>query len=278
MHPDATSPEYTAGPRRRAGHPYAQLRQAAAPSRDRSLRSKVMSLEDATTLVQDGDTVGIGGSTMSRTPMGMIWALDSRAQVPSLVRSQHRVERRRSAVRLRHLRPHHHQLVQPGNPVGRLEGDAPSRRDAARRRYDEWSHMAIGMRFRAGAMGLPFMPIRSMLGSDVASATAGGDRDRSARTPARSSCSCRRSTLTWPHPRAALRRVRQRADRRPAVHGHRPGDGCQPRDPDDRAHRLERADSPRTRPHEDSVLCRRCRRRAARSAARRTSAPASTSR
>ena len=34
-------------------------------------------------------------------------------------------------------------------------------------RYEEWSHMAVGMRFRAGAMGLPFMPIRSMLGSDV---------------------------------------------------------------------------------------------------------------
>ena len=34
-------------------------------------------------------------------------------------------------------------------------------------RYDEWSHMAVGMRFRAGAMGVPFMPIRSMLGSDV---------------------------------------------------------------------------------------------------------------
>src|SRR4051794_18041136 len=34
-------------------------------------------------------------------------------------------------------------------------------------RYEEWSHMAVGMRFRAGAMGVPFMPIRSMLGSDV---------------------------------------------------------------------------------------------------------------
>jgi glutaconate CoA-transferase subunit A len=34
-------------------------------------------------------------------------------------------------------------------------------------RYDEWSHLAMGMRFRAGAMGVPFMPIRSMLGSDV---------------------------------------------------------------------------------------------------------------
>jgi glutaconate CoA-transferase subunit A len=40
--------------------------------------------------------------------------------------------------------------------------------ESGKARYDEWSHMAIGMRFRAGAMGVPFMPIRSMLGSDVA--------------------------------------------------------------------------------------------------------------
>lgn len=34
-------------------------------------------------------------------------------------------------------------------------------------KFEEWSHMAIGMRFRAGGMGVPFLPIRSMLGSDV---------------------------------------------------------------------------------------------------------------
>ena len=34
-------------------------------------------------------------------------------------------------------------------------------------RFDEWSHMAMGLRFRAGAMGVPFLPMRSMLGSDV---------------------------------------------------------------------------------------------------------------
>jgi glutaconate CoA-transferase subunit A len=39
--------------------------------------------------------------------------------------------------------------------------------ETGKARYDEWSHMAMGMRFRAGAMGVPFMPIRSMLGSDV---------------------------------------------------------------------------------------------------------------
>jgi glutaconate CoA-transferase, subunit A len=39
--------------------------------------------------------------------------------------------------------------------------------ETGKARFDEWSHMAMGMRLRAGAMGIPFMPIRSMLGSDV---------------------------------------------------------------------------------------------------------------
>jgi glutaconate CoA-transferase subunit A len=33
--------------------------------------------------------------------------------------------------------------------------------------FEEWSHMGMGMRFRAGGMGVPFLPMRSMLGSDV---------------------------------------------------------------------------------------------------------------
>ena len=39
--------------------------------------------------------------------------------------------------------------------------------ETGKARFDEWSHMAMGMRFRAGAMGVPFMPIRSMLAPDV---------------------------------------------------------------------------------------------------------------
>src|SRR5262245_47950055 len=54
--------------------PYQQQR-AATLARDRGLREKVMSLEEAANFVRDGDHVGIGGCTMSRTPMAMIWAL-----------------------------------------------------------------------------------------------------------------------------------------------------------------------------------------------------------
>jgi len=39
--------------------------------------------------------------------------------------------------------------------------------EAGRARFEEWSHMAVGLRFRAGAMGVPFLPMRSMMGSDV---------------------------------------------------------------------------------------------------------------
>jgi glutaconate CoA-transferase subunit A len=34
-------------------------------------------------------------------------------------------------------------------------------------RFEEWSHLSMGLRYRAGAMGIPFMPSRSMMGSDV---------------------------------------------------------------------------------------------------------------
>src|SRR5262245_66321584 len=62
---------------------YLRLR-AKLERRDKSLREKVVSLEDAASFVQDGDTVGIGGSTMSRTPMAMIWQL-VRARKKNLV-------------------------------------------------------------------------------------------------------------------------------------------------------------------------------------------------
>ena len=66
--------------------PYAELRRETL-ARDRGLREKVMSLEEAAHLVKDGDHVGIGGCTMSRTPLAMIWAL-IRARKKDLVVSR----------------------------------------------------------------------------------------------------------------------------------------------------------------------------------------------
>src|ERR1700758_5126046 len=134
--------------------------------RDRSLRHKVVSLEEATSFVRDGDSVGIGGSTMSRTPMGMIWAL-IRAGRKGLTCSRSIVSSDGDLLYASGACDH---MVTSWFSQGILWGVSKVMRhhvESGKVRYDEWSHMAMGMRFRAGAMGVPFMPIRSMLGSDV---------------------------------------------------------------------------------------------------------------
>ena len=134
--------------------------------RDRSLREKVTSLEAAAALVPDGALVGIGGSTLSRTPLAMIWAL-IRAGRRDLhcVRgiSSSEGELLFAAGASRHL-------LTSWFSLGIVWGVSRIMRayvESGRARFEEWSHLAIGMRFRAGAMGVPFLPMRSMLGSDV---------------------------------------------------------------------------------------------------------------
>jgi glutaconate CoA-transferase subunit A len=144
---------------------YAQLRTELA-SRDRSLRRKVMSLEDATAFVNDGDTVGIGGSTMSRTPMGMIWAL-IRAGKRRLTCARGITSSDGDLLFASGVSEH---IITSWFSQGILWGVSKVMRhyvETGQARFDEWSHMAVGMRFRAGAMGVPFLPIRSMLGSGV---------------------------------------------------------------------------------------------------------------
>jgi glutaconate CoA-transferase subunit A len=144
---------------------YPELREELL-RRDRSLRDKVVSLEEATSFVRDGDSVGIGGSTMSRTPMGMIWAL-IRAGRKRLTCSRSIVSSDGDLLFASAACDH---MVTSWFSQGILWGVSKVMRhhvESGKARYDEWSHMAMGMRFRAGAMGLPFMPIRSMLGSDV---------------------------------------------------------------------------------------------------------------
>jgi len=146
-------------------HPYSKLRKDLA-QRDRSLREKVVSLEEAVSFVRDGDSVGIGGSTMSRTPMGLIWAL-IRAGRKDLSCSRCIVSSDGDLLFGSGATQH---IVTSWFSQGILWGVSKVMRhytETGKARFEEWSHMAMGMRFRAGAMGVPFMPIRSMLGSDV---------------------------------------------------------------------------------------------------------------
>jgi len=144
---------------------YLELRRKTI-ARDRSLREKVMSLEDAAKLVKDGDSLGIGGSTLSRTPIAMIWAL-IRAGRKRLTCSRGIMS---SDGELLFGSGACDRVITSWFSQGIVWGVSKVMRlytESKRARFDEWSHMAMGLRFRAGAMGVPFLPMRSMMGSDV---------------------------------------------------------------------------------------------------------------
>ncbi|MBN8969654.1 MAG: CoA transferase subunit A [Rhizobiales bacterium] len=146
--------------------PYKELRSRLA-RRDRSLREKVVTLEQAASFVSDGMSVGIGGSTMSRTPMAMIWQL-IRAGKKDLSCSRCIISTDGDLLFGSGAANH---IETSWFAQGILWGLSKVMRhhvEGGACRYDEWSHMAMGMRYRAGGMGVPFLPIRSMLGSDVA--------------------------------------------------------------------------------------------------------------
>jgi glutaconate CoA-transferase, subunit A len=144
---------------------YLELRRKTV-ARDRSLHEKVTTLEDAAKLVNDGDVVGIGGSTLSRTPIAMIWAL-IRARKQRLTAARGIMS---SDGELLFGAGACDRVITSWFSQGIVWGVSKIMRlytESKRARFDEWSHMAMGMRFRAGAMGVPFLPMRSMMGSDV---------------------------------------------------------------------------------------------------------------
>ncbi len=144
---------------------YTELRRETE-ARDRSLRDKVMSLEEAAALVIDGDHVALGGCTLSRTPMALVWAL-IRAGKKDLKVSRSITSTEGDLFYGSGASQH---ILTSWFSQGIVWGVSKVMRHYTENklaRFEEWSHMAIGLGYRAGAMGIPFMPTRTMMGSDV---------------------------------------------------------------------------------------------------------------
>ena len=144
---------------------YSEVRRETE-ARNRSLRDKVVSLEDAAALVVDGDHVALGGCTLSRTPMAIVWAL-IRAGRKDLTVSRSITSTEGDLFYGSGASRH---IVTSWFSQGIVWGVSKVMRHYTENklaRFEEWSHMAIGLRYRAGAMGVPFMPTRTMMGSDV---------------------------------------------------------------------------------------------------------------
>ena len=143
---------------------------AARAERETSARpatDKRMTAEAAMQLVHDGDHVAIGGTLYSRTPMALVFALLR--------------QRRRHLTVSRPLACYEIELFLSTGALDRIVtswvgiglpwGLPPIFRhyvESGQVRYDEWSHLALGLRYKAGAMGVPFLPSLTMLGSDLA--------------------------------------------------------------------------------------------------------------
>jgi glutaconate CoA-transferase subunit A len=127
---------------------------------------KLIPLAQAAALIPDGATLSLGGFTTQRHPMAMVY---------ELIRL-----RRRNLYLFGHSPGSDWDLLIGAGCVKRVElayeADeafgtiGPRWRCAVERGEIEWedySNFAMVSRFTAGAMGIPFMPIRSLLGSDV---------------------------------------------------------------------------------------------------------------
>ncbi|HEX6443690.1 MAG TPA: CoA-transferase [Streptosporangiales bacterium] len=136
-------------------------------ARRRRVTDKRVSAAEAVRLVEDGHHVAIGGANYARTPMALLFELLRQG--------------RRDLTLSRPLSCYETELFLGSGMAGTLMtswvgighgwGLARVVRHYVENglaTFEEWSHLALGLRYKAGAMGVPFLPTVTMLGSDLA--------------------------------------------------------------------------------------------------------------
>jgi len=118
--------------------------------------------------VADGDVIAVGGTNHARTPMALLIEV---------------LRQGRSGLTLaRPLTCFESELFIAAGMADRVMtswvgighgwGLAKVLREyveSGRIVYEEWSHLGLGLRYKAGAMGVPFLPSYTMMGSDIGS-------------------------------------------------------------------------------------------------------------
>jgi glutaconate CoA-transferase subunit A len=135
-------------------------------TKTKSAREKLTTLEDAVSRVRDGDHVALGGCLYSRTPLALMWALlRRRPRGLTLSRNLMSYEGEWAVVA-----GAADKLVTSWMGIGLPWGLSRIQREyveSGRIVFEEWSHLALGLRYRAAAMGVPFLPSLTMLGSGL---------------------------------------------------------------------------------------------------------------
>jgi len=135
--------------------------------KSRALKSKLTTVSEAVArLVKDGDYVAVGGFGTNRIPTALLHEI---------------VRQRKKGLGLSgHTATHDFEILAAGGCLDRcdvayvvgLEARGLSRN--SRRLFEsggievtEWTNAALAWRYRAAAMGVPFIPARTMLGTDT---------------------------------------------------------------------------------------------------------------
>ena len=135
-------------------------------AKPRGGRHKLVEASDAVRRVHDGDHIAIGGCLFSRTPMLLL------REILRQGRSDLTISRNLLCFEGEWymLAGAAHTIVTSWQGIGLPWGLSRVMREhveAGRVRFEEWSHLGLGLRYRAGAMGVPFLPTLTMLGSDL---------------------------------------------------------------------------------------------------------------
>jgi glutaconate CoA-transferase subunit A len=128
---------------------------------------KLMSLEEAVRrFVPNNGVVGVGGTNHARTPMALLIEILRQGRTGlTMTRPLSCFE-----AELMLAAGMADRIMTSWVGIGHGWGLAPVVRhlvEAGHAVYEEWSHLGIGLRYKAGAMGVPFLPTISMLGSDI---------------------------------------------------------------------------------------------------------------
>ncbi len=140
---------------------------AEANTKNKGMRDKRVSLSEAARLVVDGAHIALGGVQYNRVPIAVLREL-IRAGKKNLTVSRGLMSFEADFLLVSGVMKTAITSWLSGAVTYGLSPIVRAYLESNRAAFEEWSNLAMGLRFMAGAMGIPCIPAKVMLGSDVA--------------------------------------------------------------------------------------------------------------
>lgn len=131
---------------------------------------KLTSLSEAVSRVRDGDHVAIAGCMFTRTPLALLMEILRHGRTALTLSKNLMCYEGEWFMAVDAVTNVITSWLGIGLPWG-ISRLLREKGESGQLHLEDWSHMGLGMRYRAGAMGLPFLPTLTMLGSDLAKVT-----------------------------------------------------------------------------------------------------------